>query len=350
LPRPTPPHLRLRNDAVTGKRGRSVTAALWVGLCVAAPALQAQERGLGPLMSEDGAPLHRLGLTAAAERADPVTKGTVDWGVWLGWSNIFEQDSTATHVLMVDMERLISTATVRVGLAHGLEVGGRVTFETTGGGRLDGLISRWHGFLGVGNGNREIVPEGAYQQRVERTTSGVVIDKPHRALGMEDVQLFVKARVVGAEASDVAISLGATTRIPTDRGGIVHELPDVGVSFLARRSGGSWHLHGMFGAQTIRAVSKVDPDLFRDRAYHGLLGIERSFGPAWSAAGQYQVSTPVLSNFGHRELDAPSANLTVGVLGRLGDAWRWNLSLQEDLPAGTPAADFTLALGLNRRW
>ena len=39
-----------------------------------------------------------------------------------------------------------------------------------------------------------------------------------------------------------------------------------------------------------------------------------------------------------------------GLSGSFGDGWRWDASFQEDLPADTPAIDFTLGLRLSKRW
>lgn len=326
------------------------TAGLVLASIVAVPtALAAQDRGLGPLPAEDGAPLHRLGLTLPSERADPIPGGTVEWDVWLGLSNVFEYDSTTAHALLVDMERLVSLTQVRLGIADGLEIGARLTFETTGGGRLDGFISRWHDLLGVGNANRGLVPKGGYEQRLSRAEAGLVLDAPSRTFGLEDVRVFAKARILGSAEGAGTVSLRATGRMPMERAGLVRERPDVGATLLARSSLGAWHLHGMAGATTVRTTSTVDPGLFRRSAYHALAGVERSLGAAWSAAVHYQVSTPILAAFDHPELDGVSANLVFGVLGDIG-GWRWNVSFQEDVPANTPAADFTLAAGLSRRW
>ncbi len=335
-------------------RHRSLRAGLAPFLTVlvglAAVPISAQTSALGPLVTEDSAPLHRVTLTAPSEAADPVPEGTVEWDIWLGYSNIFEQDSTGTHVLMVDMERLISTTGVRVGLSDRLEVGGRITLETTGPGALDGFVSWWHGRLGVGNANREHFPEGGYDQRLEDGDGTVVLDVPRRTLGLEDVRFFGKARLVGGPDEGRALSLRLTARIPAVRDPLVRERPDAGLSLLARLSGSNWHGHAMLGATTVRAVSRDARSAFRSRAYHGMVAAERRIGDGLSALIQYQVSSPVLRSFEDRELDGVSANLAFGVVGQVGQRWRWDLSFQEDVPADTPAADFTLGLRLSRSW
>jgi hypothetical protein len=66
------------------------------------------------------------------EGADLVGPGEIRADVWLGFSNVFEQDSSATHVLFLDMERLISTIGLRWGVTASVEVGGRITLERPG--------------------------------------------------------------------------------------------------------------------------------------------------------------------------------------------------------------------------
>ncbi|HSG48470.1 MAG TPA: DUF3187 family protein, partial [Longimicrobiales bacterium] len=82
---------------------------------------------LGPLTAEEGAPLQRLGLTPMVELADPVAQGTFRADLWVAWSNIFEQDSAATHNLYLDMERVLSALTLRYGVTDRLELGARAT-------------------------------------------------------------------------------------------------------------------------------------------------------------------------------------------------------------------------------
>ena len=99
----------------------------------------------------------------------------------------------------------------------------------------------------------------------------------------------------------------------------------------------------------VRAAPELDPVLRDAVGYFGL-AVERAIGRSVSAIVQYQVGTPMLRGFGHRELDWPASNLLVGAAGTWGDSWRWNASFQEDVPADTPAIDFTLALSVSRRW
>ncbi len=339
--RDTFPLLRTRSLQLLGLLAAATSAAV---------PISAQSRALGPLTSEDGAPLHRVSMNATTAPADPIERGDVLWSVWLAYSNIFEQDSTRSHVLLVDMERLISATQVTVGVHDRVEVGGRVTFETTGPGVLDGAVSWWHQRLGVGNANRERFPEGEYDQRLQNRDGSVLLDVPRRTLALDDLRLFGKMRLVGSSDGPGLLSARVTTRLPVANDPRVRERPEAGISLLGRLSGDHWHAHAMVGGNAIRAQSRVEDEVFRRGAYHWMLGVERSLGPELAGVLQYHVSSPVLKSFEHREVDGSSYNLTVGLLGRIGNTWRWDLSFQEDLPPDTPAADFTLGFRLSRMW
>lgn len=326
-----------------------VIGLLATAVCTAVP-ISAQSRSLGPLTSEDGAPLHRVSLNEKATSADPLAEGEVLWSVSLAYSNIFEQDSTRNHVLFVDMERLISATQVTVGVRDGLEVGGRLTFETTGPGVLDGTVSWWHERLGAGNANRERFPEGEYDQRLEDGNGSVLLDTPRRTLALDDLRIFGKLRLAGSIDGRGALSARVTTRFPVANDPRVKERAEAGISLLGRLSGDRWHAHAMVGGNTIRALSNVEDEVFRREAYHWMLGVERTLGPALSGVVQYHVSSPVMRSFRHPEIDGKSYNLTLGLLGRIGESWRWEASLQEDLPPDTPAADFTFGLRVSRAW
>lgn len=347
-----------RRRAADGRSGRGtrgalaalVTAGVAMATALVAPSgASGQSRSMGPLAAEEGAPLQRIAFTAVAEEADPVSRGALRADLWLGYSNIFEQDSSAHHVLMVDMERLISTVGVRYGLTDRIEVGGRLTFESTGAGALDRVVSWWHNRLGVGNANREKFPEDDYDYRLEDGAERVLLHVPRSRLALEEVRLFAKWAAAVSEDGRRALSLRGAVRLPTRFGSVGEEGTDVAASALARISFERWHLHGMVGASTIRASGPL-ATLLRDGSYHLMVGVEHVLGDSWSAVAQYSLATPVLESVDRRKLDWASGNLVVGLAGRVGEDWGWDVSFQEDVPAETPAVDFTFGFGLSRSW
>jgi hypothetical protein len=150
----------------------------------------------------------------------------------MGYSNIFEQDSAASHELFLDLERLITAVSLRYGVTEQLELGGRLTFETTGGGILDGFISGWHRRFGLKNGNRDRYPNDAYAQRLRDGSGDLRLDVPRRSMALEDVRLFAKWGLLGGSAEKSALSLRAVTRIPTQQNIAGAERTDVSVMAL----------------------------------------------------------------------------------------------------------------------
>ena len=129
---------------------------------------------------------------------------------------------------------------------------------------------------------------------------------------------------------------------------MAEERSDFAVTALCRLGMGSWNLHGLLGDSTVSASAELEP-ILRDATTFLSLALERSFG-RFSGLVQYHVQSPVLESFDHRELERSASNLVFGAAGRLGRSWSWDVSFQEDLPADTPAIDFTLGLRVTRVW
>jgi hypothetical protein len=290
-----------------------------------------------------------VGVTPPFERADLTPPGGVSTDLWLGYSNIFEQDSSATHLVFLDTERLLTAATVRWGVAERVEIGARVTLETTGGGILDSFVHWYHEKLGFGQANRDRFPRDGYAQRLEDGGPSPLLDIPRRTMGLEDVQLFAKWGAAASRDGRRALSLRATVRVPAESNRLGDERSDATVVALGRLGAGAWYVHGLLGAGFVRASPELEPILRRWSVHFGAAA-ERSLGGSVAALVQYQVASPVLRGFAHRELDWPASNLVLGLAGRWGQEWSWDASFQEDLPADTPAIDFTLGLRVSRTW
>ena len=311
--------------------------------------LRAQRPSFGPLAFEEGGPINRLGYTPMMESADVVPSGGITSSLYLGLSNMFEHDSSATHFIFVDMERLITAATVRWGIADGFEVGGRVTLETRSGGFLDSFVHWYHDLLGAGQANRDRYPEEAYRYVLTDGGATTYVRVDPQGLGLEDVRLFAKWQALTSADMRSALSLRAATRIPTRQNPVGRERSDVGLMALGRLGVGAWYLHGMLGATTVRAASGIGPAV-RDQAIFFSFAVERSLGSSLAGIFQYQVTSPALQGFDDRELDWPLSNIIFGLAGSWNDEWRWDVSFQEDLPADAPAIDFTLGVRITHRW
>lgn len=332
----------LRRDA------RPLLAATALLLAAVSPA-RGQTAPFGPLTSEEGSPLQRVTYTHMMEGAEPTPAGRFTADLWLGYSNVFEQDSASTHVLFMDFERLITSATVRWGAADGLEVGGRLTLETTGGGILDPFISWWHKRLRLGNANRDKYPLDGYAQRLVDGSGKVRLDAPSRFMALEDIRLFAKWRLHASGDGDRLLSIRGVVRVPTQDNRVSRERTDVALMLLGRTAWRSLYIHGMLGAGTLRATTDLDP-ILRDASAFFTMAAEYPLASWVSGVLQYSVASPTAQGFGDSELDSPPMNLLFGLAGRAGEHWRWDASFQEDIPADTPAVDFTLGVRVSRTW
>lgn len=317
-----------------------------VALACAVPA-QAQ-RAFGPLASEEAGPLQRVGLTYRFEVADPLDSGRVQAEIWTGYSNIFESDSSATHRLFLDLESLVTDLGVRWGASPRLEVGARLSLETTGAGALDRVVQGFHHALHLPNGNRAKYPAGRYAQRL--TENGRLrMDVPSRTLALADVRFVAKWSAWRSDDGRGVVSVGGTARLPTADDLVGARRMDVALVALARRSWTSWHLHAAAGAGTVRA-SRDAADLLRPFGVFADVALERRLGRRASGVAQLSAETPRFRGFDDPTLDGWPVNLAVGVTGRVRRDWFMEVSLKEDVLPDTPAADFTVGVGIRRRW
>lgn len=309
----------------------------------------AQTSSYGPLATEEAGPVQRVGFTHASEGADPVARGGLRMDVWFGLSNIFEQDSSSTYELFIDEERLYSTATLRWGAADDVELGARFSLETTGGGVLDGLVSGFHERLGLANGNRAFYAQDQFAHTIRGKGGAMLLDVPQRTLALEDVRLFAKWRGWSSTDGSRVASLRGVVRIPVAQNRVGPRRTEFSLMAMGRRSWTRWHAHGTVGAATARSVSVFAEGM---PGFSGFLdlALERNLNPGLSAVMQLGTSTPALSGFGDPELDGWPVNVVMGVTGRLRQVWGFEVTLQEDITADSPAADFTLGIGIRRSW
>lgn len=305
---------------------------------------------LGPLTSEEGAPLQRLGLTPAMEGAALTPNGRVRADVWMGYSSIWEQDSSAVANVFLDLERLITAATVRVGVADRLEVGARATVERTGGGFLDRGILRFHKIIQMGDRRRRDYPRDAYGQWLRDAEGTLLVQIPGRSVPtLEDVRLFAKGALLKPEDGRWALAVKGEVRIPTADNTLGSERADVALTVMGRTAWRGFHVHALAGGTTVRRSPEL-AGVLRGRQWVGMLGVERPLRPGLSAVAQLTGSTPLLRRFGDHDVDGAPTNLVFGFVGRTRSGWRWEAALQEDVPPRGPSNDFAVQVSLGRAW
>ncbi len=313
-----------------------------------APAV-AQSGPVGPLTFEEESPLQRISYTPHIEIADPVAPGRFQADLWLGYANIFEEDSTSTHTLFLDMESLLTTMTLRYGLLGGWEVGSQVTLVTTGGGFLDHFLSVYHRALGLSDYGREDYPMNAYHAVLIDGSGRMRLEVPRHTMSVDNVRLFAKWRAYRSRTGRGVVSLRAVGEVPGDRNTIGARRANLALLALGRLSWTRYHLHAMVGASTVRVGSELQP-LVHPWAWFLMVGGERSLAPWISAVGEVTAAAPRLRGFRDSIVDGAPINLVLGFAGGVGPGWRWNAGLQEDTPPDRPSVDFTMCLGISRTW
>jgi len=328
---------------------RVLAKALVAVLLVPGGAPAQQRLPLGPMGAEEGGPLQRLGYTPMVEGAAPTPVGDVRADLWVGYANLFEQDSTADHVLYLDMERMVTALTVRYGIAANLEVGGRLSLHSAWSGVLDGFMVAFHRTFGQGVRNRPFFPDGAYGAYLRDGDGRTLVDVPKRHLSLDDVRLFAKWAIAGGPGERGTLAARAVARIPTTQPTVGSERTDVGLMLLGNVAWRGVFLHAMAGGSTVRRGPDM-VDVLRRRQWFGMLGVERPFRERLSGVIELTGSTQLLRDFHDNDVSGAPTNLVFGVVGVTEGGWRWEAGMQEDVPPRGPSLDFTLQFALSRSW
>lgn len=317
-------------------------------LLVAAPrAARAQQLpSLGPLGAEEGNPIQRLGYTPMVEIADILPPGKLRVDLWLGYANLFEQDSSTLANMFLDTERAILATTVRYGVTEHLELGLRTTLETDWGGFLDGFMVGFHDALHLGTRNRRNFPKGAYGGTLQAADGTLLLDIPRARLALADVRPFAKWGVTGPRG---AFSVKAVVRIPGRTLTVGSEHTDVGLQALGRVGWGRWHFHGMAGGATVRRADDTR-DVLRAQTWFGMVGAERVLRDGLSAVLELTGQTQLLQNFHDNDISGAPTDAILGVVWQKKSGWRWEVGMQEDFPPRGPSIDFTFQVAGGRTW
>lgn len=148
----------------------------------------------------NGGPLARGFALPALGAVEVPRRGSQQSRVAYEWINEYVREGNcAIECLVQDGELRRLRIDWRVGLGGGLEFSTHVPMVSRSGGRLDGLIEKWHGWFGLPNGGRELVPRDQFNYRYEQ--GGVpLLDETAGANGLGDIGLGL-GYALGARAA-----------------------------------------------------------------------------------------------------------------------------------------------------
>jgi hypothetical protein len=331
---------------------RSCPLALAAAILFAPPG-SATDLPRGPAEIRDGHLLAQPRLTLPA--ISPWTTPAGAWSVNLSglWANSFSwtQDvpgeTPEERRFLIDGEALLLDASVRRGLGANVDVGLRVPMQWRGGGILDGFIDAWHRLTHAPDGNRPDFVRNAF--RVEGvTTAGAPFSWTDRTgLGLGDVELEARWRVVEGDGRSSSAALVARLSAPTGTGPFAGNGVGGGGQFaLDAPLGGSVDLYGGVG------FTAQDPGPVRGIRYaparvHGFLAIEWRPWRRASLVAETDAASRLVEN-----IDSyPGLHWIVNVTGRIDLAahTRLDVGFTENIINQQTTTDFALYFALRLR-
>ncbi|MGF1643109.1 MAG: DUF3187 family protein [Thiotrichales bacterium] len=262
-------------------------------------------------------------------------------------SNTLNQASSAREALTLDGETEVLTLGFTRGIADGMAYWIQLPWIRHSGGSLDRLIDRYHGWLGLPEGQRPGWPRDRLRFEYQRdgTTLLRLVDTVD---GLGDISMGIWH--LWPEVGRNRLQLLASLKLPT---GDASRLTGSGaaalgaVATLERSLAERWR--GMLQAGvTGLAGGDVLPHLQRRVAGSLGAGVAWSFSPRVELRAQVDAATGLYRDSALRLLNEVVL-LTAGVSVRPNSRWTLDLAVTEDLMVDA-APDVTFQIGLSRRY
>lgn len=311
--------------------------------------------GLGPISVREQNPVYLQTLSLTPKRASVLPEGTIEMRIDSAYSNLFEEGSTATANLDMDMELWRLTPQVSYGLTDDLEIGIEVPLMHFNGGFLDAFIQKFHKFFGFPNGGRNLVPNNRFSYLFQ-AGGATLFNYPSADMGLGDISLRIKHQLTGEDDDWPAIAWFADIKFPTGKQsrGFGNGSPDFGLGAAIEAS---WkRLHGYFNAAYyITGGNDMYAGFMNDKMFAYMVAGELTILPTWSLIVELNGSTPLLAHSGLDAWDGVPLNLIVGFKGEEqkllgGQDFIWQVGFSEDVTSKGPSVDFTVFISLGVRF
>jgi len=309
----------------------------------------------GPLTVREQNPIYLQTLGLTPTRAKAITPGSIEMRLDMAYSNIFEQGTSATNRLDLDLETMRLALHLIRGFKNGFELGVEIPFYHSGGGFLDAFIQDFHNFFHLPNGGRSRVPNNQYNYKFY-SAGRLVYNVPSQSFGLGDISIRIKKLVAEEGDAQPGIALFADLKFPTGMNsrGLGNGAFDFGLGMAVEKS--YKRIHGYLNVEYV--VSAVN-NVLENFMYHNMLAYAAAFEvtllDTWSVIAQLAGSTPMLGNTGIDEWDGIPMNLIIGFKGCEpgllgGNDLIWQAGFSEDILASGPSVDFTAFLSIGVRF
>ncbi len=266
----------------------------------------------------------------------------LSWAAFAALSNHFVVESEGEESLFLDGQTYALTLSLRYGLPQQWDVEVTVPWRHYSGGFTDNLISSWHRFFGLPDGNRDRYPTDAlhYQLSLPEHERHLF----HSASGLGDIHVAVSRPLLAIDGRQLGISAGIKTASGQSSDWLGSGATDVYA--LLRFSGqqrGGWPLwwHGQMGGTRAGHSDLLGPQQRRSLWFAGLAA-EWRFAPRWSALMQYDGHSGLLDG-ALESLSEPAGMLSLAVRWRPTAHWMIDVGFSEDVVVES-APDITFLL------
>jgi len=267
-------------------------------------------------------------------------------------SNYITNDNARENIVL-DGESLRLGLSARYGIGGDIDLGIDVPFWIIGGGFLDNFIESYHSTFGFSNGRRELAPKNRLLYRY-RKDGAVLLQMEQSGQGLGDVSLTGGWQIYASPDQNRNAALRTSLKLPTGDAGALRGSGSVDLAlWLAGNSNhhfsiGQLTLFGAAGAMGMTR-GKILPDQQRPVVGFGALGL--AFSPArWiDLKAQINGHTSFYSDSDLRQIDAPSAQLTLGGAFHFSPGASLNLGVTEDIAVGA-SPDVVFHLSFEHRF
>lgn len=267
-------------------------------------------------------------------------------------SNYVANDN-ARETIVLDGENLRLTIAARYGIGRNLELGVDVPAWVIGGGFLDGFIEGYHSTFGFPNGGRELAPRNRllYDYRKDGQT---LLHLERSGQGLGDIRFSGGWQIYSSADQNRHAALRASLKLPTGDSDALFGSGSVDLALWL--TGGIDHSFSigklsLIGAGGMLGMTrgKVLPDQQRPLAGFGTLGL--GFQPTgWLELKiQTNAHTSFYSDSDLTQINAPSAQLTMGGALHFSPKTSLDIGVTEDIVVGA-SPDVVFHLSLQHRF